>query len=89
MRPKWWSSVKSAGTSHCNISVMHTHFSRDDFLLEYPHLASRIPGFPKDDYMEAIFKKLEYALNYAEEHNLLPVILGDLFNWPRDNATRF
>lgn len=53
-----------------------------------PHLASRIPGFRKDDYMAAIFKKLEYALNYAEQNKLLPIILGDLFHWPRDNATR-
>ncbi len=53
-----------------------------------PHLASRIPGYRKDDYMAAIFKKLEFALNYAEENKLLPVILGDLFHWPRDNATR-
>lgn len=53
-----------------------------------PHLASKIPGFRKDDYMEAIFKKLEFALKYAEENKLLPVILGDLFHWPRDNATR-
>ena len=53
-----------------------------------PHLASRIPGYRKDDYMAAIFKKLEYALNYAEQNKLLPVILGDLFHWPRDNATR-
>jgi predicted phosphodiesterase len=53
-----------------------------------PHLASRMPGFRKDDYMGAILKKLEYALNYAQEHQLLPVILGDLFHWPRDNATR-
>ena len=53
-----------------------------------PHLASRIPGYRKDDYMAAIFKKLEFTLNYAEENKLLPVILGDLFHWPRDNATR-
>jgi predicted phosphodiesterase len=53
-----------------------------------PHIASKIPGFRKDDYMEAILKKLEYALCYAKEHQLLPVILGDLFHWPRDNATR-
>jgi DNA repair exonuclease SbcCD nuclease subunit len=53
-----------------------------------PHLASKIPGFRKDDYMEAIFKKLEFALNYAEENQLLPVLLVDLFHLPRDNATR-
>lgn len=53
-----------------------------------PHLSSRVPGFRKDDYMAAIFKKLEYAIHYAEENKLLPVLLGDLFHWPRDNATR-
>ena len=53
-----------------------------------PHLASKIPGYRKDDYMTAIFNKLEYALNFADENRLLPVILGDLFHWPRDNATR-
>lgn len=66
---------------------MHNNFN-GLLLIGDPHLASRIPGFRKDDYMEAIFKKLEYSLNYAQEQKLLPVILGDLFNWPRDNATR-
>jgi DNA repair exonuclease SbcCD nuclease subunit len=51
-----------------------------------PHLASRVPGFRKDDYPQAILKKLTWALNYASEHHLLPAILGDLFHWPRDNA---
>lgn len=51
-----------------------------------PHLASRVPGFRKDDYPRAILDKLTWALNYAEEHRLLPAILGDLFHWPRDNA---
>jgi predicted phosphodiesterase len=53
-----------------------------------PHVTSKIPGFRKDDYMQAILKKLEFCLKLAEEEKLLPVILGDLFHWPRDNATR-
>ncbi len=53
-----------------------------------PHLASRVPGFRKDDYPRAILDKLTWALNYALEHRLLPAILGDLFHWPRDNANR-
>lgn len=51
-----------------------------------PHLASRVPGFRKDDYTEAILQKIEFALCLAEEQRLLPVILGDLFNVPRDNT---
>jgi hypothetical protein len=51
-----------------------------------PHLSSRTPGFRKDDYPQTILSKLRFTLNYAEEHNLLPVLLGDLFHFPRDNA---
>jgi hypothetical protein len=51
-----------------------------------PHLASRVPGFRKDDYPRRILAKLKFALDYAREHALLPVLLGDLFDFPRDNA---
>jgi predicted phosphodiesterase len=51
-----------------------------------PHLASRTPGFRRDDYPRAVLRKLERSLDYAAEERLLPVILGDLFHWPRDNA---
>lgn len=52
------------------------------------HLSSRVPGFRKDDYEEAIFKKIEFVIAYALDNNLLPVFLGDLFHRPRDNANR-
>ncbi|MEQ8820761.1 MAG: metallophosphoesterase [Sumerlaeia bacterium] len=51
-----------------------------------PHLASRTPGFRKDEYPAAILGKLRWALDHAEEEGLLPVLLGDLFHYPRDNA---
>jgi hypothetical protein len=51
-----------------------------------PHLASRAPGFRKDDYPRNVLAKLEWAMNYAESNALLPIILGDLFHYPRDNA---
>lgn len=51
-----------------------------------PHLASRVPGFRKDEYPRTILGKLRWAMNYARENRLLPVILGDLFDYPRDNA---
>lgn len=52
-----------------------------------PHLEGRLPGFRKDDYPNVILEKLAWCLNYAKEERLLPVILGDLFDKPRDNAT--
>jgi predicted phosphodiesterase len=50
-----------------------------------PHLQSRQPGFRKDDYPNAILDKLAWCLAFAQSHRLLPAILGDLFDKPRDN----
>jgi predicted phosphodiesterase len=52
-----------------------------------PHLEGRQPGFRKDDYPTVILEKLAWCLRYAREHRLLPAILGDLFDKPRDNPT--
>jgi DNA repair exonuclease SbcCD nuclease subunit len=52
-----------------------------------PHLEGRTPGFRKDDYPHVILDKIEWALRYAQSHRLLPAILGDLFDKPRDNPT--
>jgi predicted phosphodiesterase len=50
-----------------------------------PHLEGRQPGFRKDDYPTAILDKLAWCLDYAAVNHLLPAILGDLFDKPRDN----
>ena len=50
-----------------------------------PHLEGRQPGFRKDDYPNVILEKLTWCLDYARTQRLLPVILGDLFDKPRDN----
>ena len=52
-----------------------------------PHLEGRTPGFRKDDYPHIILDKIEWGLRYAQAHRLLPAILGDLFDKPRDNPT--
>jgi DNA repair exonuclease SbcCD nuclease subunit len=51
-----------------------------------PHLASRVPGFRKDEYPKTILGKLEWCLELARKEHLLPCLLGDVFHWPRDNA---
>ena len=56
------------------------------FVVGDPHLASRVPGFRKDDYPQVILRKLEWCLDYARANRLLPAILGDFFHWPRENA---
>jgi hypothetical protein len=50
-----------------------------------PHLESRQPGFRKDDYPSVILDKLGWCFHYAATNHLLPAILGDLFDKPRDN----
>lgn len=52
-----------------------------------PHLEGRQPGFRKDDYPEVVLAKLQWCLDYALQHRLLPALLGDLFDKPRDNPT--
>jgi predicted phosphodiesterase len=52
-----------------------------------PHLEGRQPGFRKDDYPNVILEKLEWCLQYARRNQLLPTLLGDLFQNPRDNPT--
>jgi len=54
-------------------------------LIGDPHLESRTPGFRKDDYPNVVLEKLGWCLNYAAENRLLPALLGDLFDKPRDN----
>lgn len=58
---------------------------RGILLIGDPHLDGRVPGFRKDDYPEVILGKLKWSLDYAAEQKLLPAILGDLFDKPRDN----
>jgi DNA repair exonuclease SbcCD nuclease subunit len=50
-----------------------------------PHLEGRQPGFRKDDYPNVILDKLAWCLDYAASQRLLPAILGDIFDKPRDN----
>ena len=50
-----------------------------------PHIEGRTPGFRRDDYPETILIKLQWCLEYADQHNLQPILLGDIFDKPRDN----
>lgn len=51
-----------------------------------PHLCTWAPGYRKDEYPQSVLKKLDWALTHARQNALLPVLLGDLFHVPRDNA---
>ncbi|MDP9176026.1 MAG: metallophosphoesterase [Planctomycetota bacterium] len=51
-----------------------------------PHLCTWAPGYRKDNYPQTVLDKLRWALEYARQNALLPVLLGDLFHVPRDNA---
>ena len=51
-----------------------------------PHIESHNPDFRSDDYPRVILAKLRWCLDYCEENTLQPVLLGDLFDKPRNNA---
>jgi len=50
-----------------------------------PHLEDRVPGYRSDDYPRVILQKLQWCLDTARRENLMPVLLGDLFQVPRNN----
>ena len=50
-----------------------------------PHVDARTPAYRKDNFAEAILKKIQWCLDYARKEKLQPVFLGDLFEKPRGN----
>ena len=52
-----------------------------------PHISSKKPGRRKDvDFSSVIIDKLDQAIKIANDKNYLPVILGDLFNRPKEDS---
>lgn len=51
-----------------------------------PHITSRKPGRRKDDFESAILGKLQEAINVANLNNCQPIILGDLFDRPKESS---
>ncbi|NMC49364.1 MAG: metallophosphoesterase [Desulfovibrio sp.] len=50
-----------------------------------PHVAATPPGHRLEGYTDQVLDKISFALKLAAENDLLPVFLGDLFHWPREN----
>lgn len=53
-----------------------------------PHVCSKRPGRRKDDYLGSVLEKLSACAALCQEHNLRPVILGDLLHLHSDNSLR-
>ncbi|SDK44447.1 Calcineurin-like phosphoesterase [Maridesulfovibrio ferrireducens] len=55
-------------------------------LIGDPHIAATPPGQRLSSYTADILDKLEACLKHAKDLNMVPLLLGDLFHWPRDNS---
>ncbi len=55
------------------------------FFVADTHLAGRPPGQRLEGYQDQILAKVAACLAQAKQRNMLPVFLGDLFHWPREN----
>jgi DNA repair exonuclease SbcCD nuclease subunit len=55
------------------------------FLIPDPHVAGSPPMQRLESYMDDILAKLAACLEAAADRDLVPVVLGDLFHWPREN----
>jgi DNA repair exonuclease SbcCD nuclease subunit len=59
--------------------------ARGLFCIPDPHVAATPPGHRLPGYTDQVLDKLAACLTAAASLDLVPVILGDLFHWPRDN----
>ncbi len=50
-----------------------------------PHVEGRTPGFRRDNYPETVLSKLKWCIEYCDQQLLQPILLGDIFDKPRDN----
>nr|WP_321259790.1 metallophosphoesterase [uncultured Pseudodesulfovibrio sp.] len=69
------------------MTVDHIH-GNGLFFIADPHLADHPPGQRLDGYLDQIMNKVEACLDQAEALGMVPVLLGDLFHWPRDNSNK-
>jgi hypothetical protein len=67
-----------------NIYIEPKRFSGLLFIGD-PHVEGRTPGFRRDNYPETILAKLKWCIEYCEQQELQPILLGDIFDKPRDN----
>lgn len=56
------------------------------FLIGDPHIASTPPGQRLGDFAGDVLDKLDACFKQAAKLDMIPLILGDLFHWPRDNG---
>ena len=84
-------SASSQAIIHASADTLMNDIGKDIYVgllvIGDPHLAGRTPDFRSDDYPRVTLEKFAWALRYAHTHRLLPVMLGDLFDRPRDNPT--
>lgn len=54
-------------------------------LIPDAHFAATPPGQRLEGYMQQVLAKVAACLEHAAVNDLVPVFLGDLFHWPREN----
>lgn len=57
-------------------------------LIPDPHVAGTPPMQRLESYMDDVLAKLAACLDEAAARDLVPVVLGDLFHWPRENPNQ-
>lgn len=54
-------------------------------LIPDAHVAATPPGQRLEGFREQVLAKIRACLERAQELELIPIFLGDLFHWPREN----
>ncbi len=53
-----------------------------------PHIAANPPGQRLEGYQDQVLAKIRACLDRAVVLSMVPVFLGDLFHWPRENPNQ-
>lgn len=64
--------------------MLNTNFKGLLFIGD-PHVCSKRVGRRKDNYLDSVLGKLDFCAQYCCEHQLYPIVLGDLFHRNDDN----
>ncbi len=58
------------------------------FFIGDPHISAVPPGQRLEGFQDQVLAKIRACLDRAVELDMVPVFLGDLFHWPRENPNQ-
>ncbi len=68
-----------------DLSTLPEFEAKGLLFLADPHFSAIPPGQRQEGYPRQVLDKVDAGLREAQRRDLVPVFLGDMFHWPREN----